>query len=70
MDSTFDLSETVSTLPQELVEALATFSQQRPDWPQQRVFTAALSLFLMQMGGCDRVINRIYLDAQFGKKEP
>ncbi|MFM7614357.1 MAG: DUF2811 domain-containing protein, partial [Synechococcales cyanobacterium] len=32
---------------------------------QDRVYTAALSLFLMQNGNCDRRAARVYLDALF-----
>jgi hypothetical protein len=45
----------------------------RPDWDQDRVFTAALSLFLLQNRGTDatpeplyqRQASRIYLDTMF-----
>jgi hypothetical protein len=36
-----------------------------PDWDQDRVFTAALSLFLLQNGDCDRRAARVYLDSLF-----
>lgn len=52
-------------LPEELHEALTVYLDSHPGWTQNRVFCAALSLFLMQNGQCDRSINRIYLDSVF-----
>jgi len=52
-------------LPEELHEALTVYLESHPSWTQNRVFNAALSLFLMQNGHCDRSINRIYLDSVF-----
>jgi hypothetical protein len=52
-------------LPEELHEALLDYLEGHPTWTQDRVFSAALSLFLMQNGQCDRSVNRIYLDAIF-----
>lgn len=70
MADTNILNATVPTLPVELVEALESFSANRPEWPMQRIYASALALFLLQSGGCDRSVVQIYLDAQFGKKEP
>ena len=67
---------TVSLLievPEALQESLKTFLELRPDFNQDRVFTAALSLFLLQNRaedmGCDRqserLASRFYLDALF-----
>lgn len=67
---------TVSLLievPEALHEALANYLELRPDWDQDRVFTAALSLFLLQNRGTDsapdkvhqRQASRIYLDTLF-----
>lgn len=61
------MSTTVSILaeiPEELHETLKSYLDSHPDWDQTRVFSAALSLFLMQNGG-DRRANRVYLDALF-----
>ncbi|MGF1570057.1 MAG: DUF2811 domain-containing protein [Nodosilinea sp.] len=52
-------------IPEELHEALQSYLDNHATWSQHRVFCAALSLFLMQSGSCDRDVNRIYLDALF-----
>jgi hypothetical protein len=52
-------------LPEELHDVLLDYLEQHPSWTQDRVFSAALSLFLMQNGQCDRSVNRIYLDSIF-----
>lgn len=52
-------------IPEELNEAMQSYLDTHPAWSQHRVFCAALSLFLMQNGVCDRRINRLYLDALF-----
>ena len=49
-------STTISILaeiPEELHETLKNYLESHPDWDQDRVFAAALSLFLLQNGGCD-----------------
>ena len=51
------MSTTVSILaeiPEELHETLKSYLESHPDWDQDRVFAAALSLFLLQNGGSDR----------------
>lgn len=53
-------------IPETLHDSLKTYLELRPDWSQDRVFTAALSLFLLQNGmSADRQASRIYLDALF-----
>ena len=52
-------------VPEELHEALQDYLGTHTAWSQHRVFCAALSLFLMQNGTCDRRINRLYLDSLF-----
>lgn len=52
-------------IPEELYESLQTYLNGHAAWSQHRVFCAALSLFLMQNGTCDRKVNRIYLDSLF-----
>jgi hypothetical protein len=60
-------------VPEVLHEALKSYLEARPDWDQDRVFTAALSLFLIQNRGTDalpekpyqRQASRIYLDTLF-----
>jgi Protein of unknown function (DUF2811) len=57
-------------IPETLHQSLATFLDHRPEWDQDRVFSAAISLFLLQNRlpgqGSDRATARIYLDALFG----
>ncbi len=56
-------------LPETLHSSLASFLEDRPDWDQDRVFSAAISLFLLQNRspeqGSDRQTARIYLDSIF-----
>ncbi len=52
------MSTTISILaeiPEELHETLKIYLEFHPDWDQDRVFAAALSLFLLQNGGSDRL---------------
>ncbi|MFM2430108.1 MAG: hypothetical protein RLZZ511_1321 [Cyanobacteriota bacterium] len=57
-------------IPETLHQSLATFLDTRPEWDQDRVFSAAISLFLLQNRlpeqVSDRNAARIYLDALFG----
>lgn len=51
------MNATVSILteiPEQLHESLKGYLETHPDWDQDRVFTAALSLFLLQNGNSDR----------------
>lgn len=70
------MKSTVSLLievPEVLHESLKNYLELRPDWDQDRVFTAALSLFLLQNRGTDaapdhahqRQASKIYLDTLF-----
>jgi len=70
------MNSTVSLLieiPEALHESLKNYLELRPDWDQDRVLTAALSLFLLQNRGTDpapenpyqRQASRIYLDTMF-----
>lgn len=56
-------------LPESLHGSLVGFLEARPDWDQDRVFSAAISLFLLQNRspeqGNDRQTARIYLDSIF-----
>ena len=48
------MNTTVSMLaeiPEALHESLKSYLETHPDWDQDRVFTAAISLFLLQNGG-------------------
>jgi hypothetical protein len=62
------MNATVSILaeiPEALHESLAHYLESHPDWDQDRVFSAALSLFLLQNGDGDRRAARVYLDTLF-----
>jgi hypothetical protein len=57
-------------IPEALHQSLANFLDTRPEWDQDRVFSAAISLFLLQNRlpeqASDRQAARIYLDSLFG----
>ncbi len=65
-------------IPETLHQSLATFLDTRPEWDQDRVFSAAISLFLLQNRLADpgndgqrasidqRQTARTYLDTVFG----
>ena len=55
----------LAEIPEELHESLKCFLETHPTWDQDRVFCAALSLFLLQNGQSDRNTSRIYLDTMF-----
>ena len=55
----------LAEIPEELHNALSAFLETHPDWDQDRVFSAATSLFLLQNGKKDRTTSRIYLDTLF-----
>ena len=52
-------------IPEELHDCLRQFLEQRPMWDQDRTFSAALSLFLIQNSTRDHRASRIYLDSMF-----
>lgn len=52
-------------IPEELHNALSMFLETHSSWDQDRVLSAALSLFLLQNGRKDRTVSRIYLDTLF-----
>lgn len=60
-------------IPEMLHESLQNYLESHPDWDQERVFSAALSLFLLQNGGGDspeasqsyRQAARVYLETLF-----
>ncbi len=69
MDTTVSL---LVEVPEILHESLRNYLEMRPDWDQDRVITAALSLFLLQNRSetasetlHHRQASRIYLDALF-----
>lgn len=66
--STKPMNATISILaeiPEDLHQTLKGYLESHPDWDQDRVFSAALSLFLLQNGESDRNTARVYLDSLF-----
>jgi Protein of unknown function (DUF2811) len=70
------MNSTVSILaeiPEALHESLSLYLETHPDWDQDRVFTAALSLFLLQNGDSNtpeaslgyRRAAQVYLETLF-----
>ena len=55
----------ISEIPEDLHDSLSVFLEKHPGWDQDRVFSAAISLFLLQNGRRDRSTSRIYLDTLF-----
>lgn len=55
----------LAEIPEELHDSLKAYLEGHSDWDQDRVFTAALSLFLLQNTGSDRRAARVYLDSLF-----
>lgn len=55
----------LAEIPEELHQTLKGYLESHPDWDQDRVFSAALSLFLLQNGEGDRRAARVYLDTLF-----
>ncbi|OYD95209.1 hypothetical protein CDG76_09460 [Nostoc sp. 'Peltigera membranacea cyanobiont' 210A] len=52
-------------IPETLHESLKNYLETHPDWDENRVLTAALSLFLLQNGDSDRRAARVYLETLF-----
>ena len=55
----------LAEIPEELHQTLKVYLESHPDWDQDRVFSAALSLFLLQNGESDRRAAQVYLDTLF-----
>lgn len=55
----------LTEIPEQLHESLKWYLETHPDWDQDRVFTAALSLFLLQNGNSDRRAASVYLETLF-----
>jgi Protein of unknown function (DUF2811) len=55
----------LAEIPETLHESLQGYLETHPDWDQDRVFSAALSLFLLQNNQSDRRVARVYLDSLF-----
>ncbi|MGA1408381.1 MAG: DUF2811 domain-containing protein [Prochlorotrichaceae cyanobacterium] len=58
----------LTEIPEDLYESLKSYLETHPEWDQDRVFSAALSLFLLQNGEHDRRAARVYLDTLFDKQ--
>jgi len=76
MKQEVNMNATVSILaeiPEELHESLKGYLESHPNWDQDRVFSAALSLFLLQNGNgrmpetspTYRACARVYLESLF-----
>lgn len=62
------MNATVSILteiPEQLHDSLQRYLEKHPDWDQDRVFTAAISLFLLQNSEGDRRAAQVYLETLF-----
>ncbi|MBW4553979.1 MAG: DUF2811 domain-containing protein [Aphanocapsa sp. GSE-SYN-MK-11-07L] len=57
----------LAEIPEDLHETLKGYLETHPDWDQDRVFAAALSLFLLQNGESDRRAARVYLNTLFNR---
>lgn len=55
-------------IPEELYTSVQHYLDVHSGWSQDRLFCAAISLFLMQNGVTKRQISRIYLDSLFGQQ--
>lgn len=54
-------------IPEDLHLSVQNYLDVHSGWSQDRLFCAAISLFLMQNGVTERQIGRIYLDSLFGQ---
>lgn len=60
----------LAEIPEELHESLSNYLETHPNWDQDRVFAAALSMFLLQSGEKTknyRYCARVYLENIFEK---
>ena len=55
-------------IPEELHASVKHYLDVHSGWSQDRLFCAAISLFLMQNGVTHRQVSRIYLDSLFGQQ--
>lgn len=63
---------TVSLLvevPEALHDSLKAFMEQRPDYDQDRAFTAGIALFLLQNGQHSSTAVRSYYDTTLGNRQ-
>ncbi len=54
-------------IPEDLHVSVRHYLDVHSSWSQDRLFCAAISLFLMQNGVTDRQVSRVYLDSLFGQ---
>lgn len=61
----------LAEIPEELHRSLQEFLNTHSAWDQDRIYTAALSLFLLQNGQreSDRTPSRVYLETLFSKAQ-
>ncbi len=55
-------------IPEDLHMSVQNYLEVHSGWSQDRLFCAAISLFLMQNGVTQRQVSRIYLDSLFGQQ--
>lgn len=55
-------------IPEDLHVSVQYYLDIHSRWSQDRLFCAAISLFLMQNGVTERQVSRIYLDSLFGQQ--
>ncbi len=57
----------LAEIPEELHDSLKGFLETHPNWDQDRLYAAALSLFLLQNSHTrgDQTPSRVYLDTLF-----
>lgn len=62
IDTTVSL---LTEIPEGLHEAITHYLESHPTWDQDRLFAAALSLFLLQTGESDCHAAQVYLEDMF-----
>jgi hypothetical protein len=55
----------LAEIPEDLYQSLERYLSRYPEWDKERVFCAAISLFLLQNGERDRRASRVYLNSIF-----
>ncbi len=55
----------LTEIPEELYEAVSLYLDAHTDWDQDRVFAAAVSMFLQQNHDGDRHTSKSYFDGLF-----
>lgn len=57
----------LAEIPEDLYQSLERYLDRYPDWDKERVFSAAISLFLLQNGESDRRASQCYLNSLFNR---